>query len=209
MRVYPGNLRPRPDEKIFRVEREQDHEGKRCVILRTPPTGATHDEYWIDPDRESAIVRVRNHDGDSVTGDLVVAYQAAEGLWMPERWTYTNYEVNFETIDGDRPVYRPTFFIDMVVERMTFDKEAAASEFAVEARPGMLVGVADDSIAPRSRFFRVAANGDWRPVSERDAEVIPRSGRWPWFVIGVLPLLIAGPVMSWTRRRKRPAKGAA
>ncbi|MGC1276228.1 MAG: hypothetical protein WBC44_21195 [Planctomycetaceae bacterium] len=65
------------------------HEGRECVILRTPTRfdGALYSELWVDLFRNSAIVRFADVREGEETLMFLVAYQQTPHGWLPESWT--------------------------------------------------------------------------------------------------------------------------
>lgn len=64
-----------------------------CVrILEAGADGVNSREFWIDPSRDMALVRMVGRFGDRVTSQTDVTFKKAPVLgWIPESWAVTSY----------------------------------------------------------------------------------------------------------------------
>jgi hypothetical protein len=80
---------------------QAEHEGRTCAVLRLRPLEETElvQEFWVDVERDSAVVRF-SRSRDSLDGPVTtVSYRETPAGWMPERWT-------IESIGGRRETVR-------------------------------------------------------------------------------------------------------
>lgn len=61
-----------------------------CLILQTAPIASVERRYWLDPDKDYAILRIEGSVGKTrrqiYSFDLELAYDAAVGVWVPKSW---------------------------------------------------------------------------------------------------------------------------
>jgi hypothetical protein len=176
--------------------------GRNCVILhyRNPnDLGRVYNEYWVDLERESAVVRWTSYSsGIGARPTLEIQYRQTEHGWLPERWLMI--------VGADSAEHR---FIDEL-RVVAFDPEPIVDSktFSTQPEPGMIVRTFSPGPRgiPHPSTFRAGADGALIPIDEETGrELAPYARRlWNWNVYLVVGAL-AIPLWRWTfRRRHRP-----
>lgn len=132
-----------------------------CWVARALPPGSDraepgYDQFWIDPQRQSAVLRWERYFRGKIYARLEIDYQETAHGWLPRGWKTTWYkaEVDPPTVVS---MYRT------IVEELKVNESPKRSEFEMPLKPGMLIL---DKTADY-RTYRVAADGktleDFRP----------------------------------------------
>jgi hypothetical protein len=204
--ILPGRFKPPAEEDAFFLHGRGVHAERNCLVLRTQAaqhSGVNFDEYWVDPGRDSAVLRQVAYVNGKAVIDLDVIYQKIEESWLPQRWTVVRRDNRGQTIRLER----------MRLEEVTPNPPMKDSDFEVEIKPGMIIQRVDlagspDSIqVPRpkeDRLFRVAENGEWNPIIN-GVEQPRRWPAWVWWAGGIiLPVLVLG--VGWGYRYARKGR---
>lgn len=189
-RPYPDRLPEGHDPDDFEVIGQGLTGGRKCVILRTEPDGTDRDEFWIDPDRGSAIVRqVYFSHKTNPWHRFDIEYQAVAGGWLPKRWTLAN--------SMDHKVWE----VEKVeVGSVEVNPTVTDEDFTIPITPGMVVqevnypprGKGLDPARPATRVTRAKKDGQTETLEDRgftttDGVQLPPEDtrlRWWWFVLG-------------------------
>jgi hypothetical protein len=157
--ILPGQLRKQqPREELF-LHGKGRHQERNCLILRTQPVGtppSTVEEFWVDPEREGAIVRYLCLTDERPRAEVSVRYQMAHGHWFADAWRTTVY-------GGGKPLY----IHDGRVTKVAVNTKLADADFSLQTKTGMLVEERTDSPTsgpfenPTStiRVYRLNADG--------------------------------------------------
>jgi hypothetical protein len=203
--VLPGRLRVQPDAELLFVHGRGIHAGRNCVVLRTHAvqfSTTSFDEFWVDPARDSAVLRLACYAGGHPASDLEIAYQETSHGWLPQRWTLIV-----------RPGGRTAQVERMRVEEVTINPPCTDAAFRVDIKPGMRIsetkfgGSPDQLGIPptlEEKTHRVADDGRWNPI----VDGVEQARRWTdyaWW--GLLALLGAGLGLWVLARRRRVHPG--
>lgn len=157
VRVAPGQLLPPMTPAHFTHAGEEEFRGRRCVRLRTPKSATDRKEFWVDVERDSAVVQVIDDPG-GLSSVLEVDYREVHGHWLVSGWTWRS----FHLFDGSDRLRE-----DARVEHIEIDPTVEDADFVVEATPGMYVEDRTSSIDPRTglaahknSFYRVEKGGE-------------------------------------------------
>jgi hypothetical protein len=104
--------------------------GRRMVVLRSVPIGHTsiYNEYWVDVERDSAIVRWTVSSDDVPASITEIAYEARNSLWLPSEWVYRGYVGgNLDRVDRITRVL------------VTLEPAVSRSDFSITPSSGMVV----------------------------------------------------------------------
>lgn len=116
---------------VFRWHGESSIEGRKCTVLRTTnarDSGEIFFDYWVDLERESAVVRcVRNANGN--LEQLDVDFQQTPHGWLPARFVRSS-----SSRDGTL-----TRHYEFIVRDIIANPQLADALFHVEPEPGMVV----------------------------------------------------------------------
>jgi hypothetical protein len=205
-RIYPGQLSFEPNTDLLTVHGQVVHDGRPCLVLRTPPSegtqGMCYDELWVDPARDSALVRHARYGGKTPTTDLIIWYRETTHGWLPDHWQ--------QTMHGDKEIKRAR------VEALEIDPSVSDADFRIAEEPGMLVttgvypGSGSELLPPMSdvRNFRIDKEGKRREVvfeastrgGENKVEKPVARTRWVWWAIGVAVVAVTLAGGYWVKR---------
>jgi hypothetical protein len=204
-RIYPARLKFEPNTDLLTVHGQVVHEGRPCLVLRTPPSEGTqtcYDELWVDPARDSAVVRHARYGGKTPITDLIIWYRETTHGWLPDHWQ--------QTMHGEIKRAR--------VDALEIDPTVANSDFRIAEEPGMLVttgvypGSGSEVLPPMTdvRNFRIDKDGKRREVvfeastrgGENKVEKPVARTRWVWWAIGVAVVAVTLAGVYWVKRRR-------
>lgn len=84
----------KPEAFVFEGYVEQ--QGKKLAVLRVDDYENTSyratNHYWVDLERDSAVVKFTSQLGTAIVADLEIEYVSVGGGWLPAKWT-RNYSV--------------------------------------------------------------------------------------------------------------------
>lgn len=191
-----------PDPTLFYVHGRGVHQGRPSLVLRTHsrPSGS-YEEFWVDPARDSAIVRQLWYVTNKPCTDLDIAYDNPVHRWLPSKWTFT---------ERDNGTGKTTLVERMRVEAVTLDPQVDNAAFQIQERPGMLVAhitheppAAPGEFPPESKeqFYRIKEEGTIQEVVIEKGVVreVP-SFRWFWWLLALVPAIGLG---IWLLLRRR------
>lgn len=122
-----------PRNYLFKGFAEID--GRRCVVLSSPnllPKSQARYEFWVDPDRNSAILRSQFILDGKVSHQTNVKWQELEGKWFPSSW-------RFDYFWNDKNGTRLDHSVNLRVDRVVFNQRVTAADFDVTLKPNMVV----------------------------------------------------------------------
>ena len=179
--------------EIFHVHGAAEHDGRECVVLRTAsfdPQRETFYEFWVDVEREAAIVRARLHRQGTVRDELDIEYADGETDWMPVRVTRTSMA------DATQLSLRE----DLRVTSLVADPPLRDGDFHAEPEPGMAVR----NSATGERYVYLG-NGEKVDVKEhyRQKLLAEARGGGPagWVIVAVIVAGLCG-LGVWLVKRK-------
>lgn len=207
--ILPGRLRNKPDPGFLYVHGTSVCENQPCLVLRTQTLGQStpcFDEYWVDTEKESAIVRYLGYSDKTATHDLNIHYCKSHGHWLPESWRLANY-LSAGPLAGYREVR---------VEQITVDPSITDDVFELEVKPGMLVQEVTSLPTksplewPKNKisFYRVKENEQREYVPDPyhrpgDQYQNHRPSQLPW--LWILSFFVVGSFGILLIRRRRSA----
>lgn len=171
-------------------------DGRECIVLRsqTDRTGTTpsFNEFWVDPQKDSTIVRLVRYIGDSENLQIDMWYEDEESRGYPlTRYTY------LENISGESVQTREMHVLEYEPEPVFAD-----SLFYVEPKPGFNVY---DWTAKRQ--YRVGLPGQPdRDLGELRREMAHGARSWArlvFFALNVVALVLILSFVFVFRYRKR------
>jgi hypothetical protein len=105
-----------------------------CTVLRSKPTSgksAVFREYWVDPSRDSAIVRSRTISQDCLLDTVDIHYEKTALGWLPQSWVCYEYLAKTKGDISQR--------FQFTVKNRVLEPELDSQTFDVPLVPGMLV----------------------------------------------------------------------
>jgi hypothetical protein len=203
--ILPGRLAVAPQKETFHIHGEGVLDNRSCLVLRSKTWdygNVGFDELWVDPARESAVVREAAYVNGTIYTDIQVDYQETREGWLPHGWTIST------SLDGRlvSSVQR------MQVDELDIDPAISDADFHADIKPGDIVmqasvpGSPDQITAPKpdpAKMYHVSPDGSWHELIG-GAEARPL---WVYFIWGgVILLLIVGgacALVLWRRRYRR------
>lgn len=178
----------RPIERdIFRWHADAAIDGRHCTVLRTinrpRDSGENYYEYWVDLERDSAVLRYVFNTGTLVR-QFDVEHQETPHGWLPARLRWT---VSWE-LEGETRLDR---YYDVAVTEIIADPPLTDVMFHATPEPGMVVS---DDRTDEERYIYGGPgmpNVNWREhrMQTLRASQEPRSSRW--VAVGIVGALIA------------------
>lgn len=213
--IVPGQIRNKPDPNYLHIHGTAVHEGRPCSIVRTQSlqlgSNIGFEEYWVDTQRDSTIVRYGSYSGKKPTcdQDIVIDYKHRSNGWFPSSWRWTVFERG-----------KMLYYQDMRVKKMKVNPIVSDADFILESRTGMIVEEVerhpstDPFAEPKSDItvYRLEDNGKRTNLPDpygRSGDQYnknqTRHRLLPWFFFTTLAMLIA----MWIRVRFRSKKKAS
>jgi outer membrane lipoprotein-sorting protein len=129
--IVSGRFKRLPAMDYFHVHGSGSLAGRSCLVLRTETLQmgtSSFDELWVDPGRDSAIVRYLTYSAGKPFNDSVIQYGKTTEGWLPQSWTFT-------TFTGPKTDYTEK----VTVQKIDLNPQVSQAEFHLEPEPGMLV----------------------------------------------------------------------
>lgn len=213
-----GDLRPDKwptvfDSENFEYVGRQSFRGRNCAVVRTEPRAYAEiafDEFYVDTERQSAIVRHVFYSGNNPTLRTDVDWKQTENGWWPDKWTCTwtwRGKVE-EIVSGQLEGFDP-------------NPPVTSGDFTIPALPGVTIVVQEvpapgsglDPRYPAEKRYLVSSTGSWQEISAKGFRMIdgkelpPERGRkWLRWMIGVLSVAATAVVCICLLRRRKSAK---
>jgi hypothetical protein len=205
----PDRMPDQHTSEDFDYRGKVGHAGSQCYILKSHPVASTPflvDEFLIDPDKTSAIVRHVYFAGKNPWFRFDVAYEQSESSWLPKSWTFAHSQAN-KLVEVTR----------FTVERLETNPPVTDADFVLPIPPGSIVkvqnypqpGLGFDPSKPANGLFRVDEDGKWSVLEEtgferKEARVSlprrPQNRRWTlWAGVGFALIGIAIVTVRWWR----------
>lgn len=205
----PDRLPSRHTIEEFESRGEVNHAGIRCLLFKTDPVASIPlltDEFWVDPARESAIIRQVYWSGKNPWLRFDTNFQKSKDGWLPTSWTYAH----------SAEVSR------LSVERIDLDPAITDADFVLPTPPGSIVSVQTfpeagqglDPNKPSNGTFRVDSAGKWISLDKAkgfttgEGQQLPPASpdrRWLWWggfaLLGVVG--ISTVVVRYRRRNRQ------
>jgi hypothetical protein len=188
------------EAKDFYVHGQGVQDGTPCVVVRTIPHetfyDTTFDEYWVDLERDGAIVRNTVYRNEKPLTDVGISWQPAAHGWVPLHWTGTLWNYSGHILNVSR----------MEVVDFEADPAVTAADFRVAIEPGMdiletTIGNSGRVSDDRRKIFRVRADGGWNEVV--NGVEIPSRSWTPYYWGGALAAVVLGLALWHLRRKSR------
>lgn len=202
--IIPGKLAFEPKLELLLFHGRGVQNGRPCLVFRTPfrkGRATFFEEFWVDSERDSALVRRRWFTDSTATDDLEIDYHKTSHGWLLKSWTETS---RVEKSDGKSVT---TSIWRCQVKDVGINPAITDADFRVDFAPGMLirkVSAGDGGSNRDERLFRIASDGDWHEVvfeNGVERKVGLRMWRWLWLLL-ILPLAA---LLHWGhRQRARP-----
>ena len=124
-----------PEEpKAIEVHGRESYGGRDCILVRTASADFAKElvnEYWVDVERDAAVLRARLHRFGRLGEEMEIEYEAGDAGWMPVRIVSSSFGVS------DPP--RVKLSEELRVTSLVVDPPLDDAEFHVETEPGMIV----------------------------------------------------------------------
>lgn len=180
-----SKLKPAVDATSFRVVGKGMVRQAECIVLKSGKD-SRHVQYWVDPRKQSAVVRVETYSGENLVSRLDVDYKEIEWGHVPSGWTVNHFF-------GGQPTQMASFS----VSNCAVNEPLEAGSFEIDLRPGMVVQKG------KMEFFTVSDVGELEPYRRKDGSG-SRIRLTLLLVAAVVALIVAGVVLY-----KKLARGKA
>jgi hypothetical protein len=195
-RIVPGELKVEPKIDLLRQHGEANQDGRACLVFRTPPrrgNALNFEEYWIDFERDSAVLRRRYFTNATPFDDLEMQYTQTGHGWLVSKWTRTTRVENKGTSIS-------TGSDTALITELKIDEGVSDSDFAIALKPGTLVvkthrGLQDPTGEKNTALYRVQDDGSLRKVTIINGVEIEASNLSLWWTLLLLPL--GGALLYW------------
>lgn len=207
-RSTADKLVSQPESDLLFVQGDSIHQGRQCIIIRTHAKKAGkgwYEEYWVDPARESVVVKHLVVSNKVPVEDFVLNYEKKNPGWTLTGWTYTRRRL------GAR---NDVTAIERVrVQQILYDEGLGDPDFTIQLRPGMVVARTEFTPgAPgpgqptfdlkQQEYVRLDERGNPVPIDKWTGEPIPSHRRlWPWLGCGFALAVVSGLMLYWRWRR--------
>jgi hypothetical protein len=152
-----GRLADSQDAKYFSFLRQEVLNGIDCIVLRYGEQGALRKrELWVDPSRNSVIVRADDYMDKQRFGSIEIEYAQVNGNWVPAKWRWSDLNPQ----DGEP--FRVATMKQVVFE---LNPSLAESDFDLKPSPGMIV-----SDERKVKVYTVGDRGEELPVNPLGAQ---------------------------------------
>lgn len=166
----------------FIVYGRAEKRGRQCVVLRSIGNAPnTFTDYWVDPERQSAVVYWESRARGKKQREFNIDYSQVGALWLPKAFEFTTYTA--------RPDNPPEAFCRMDVTEIIPNLSVTDDAFILTPEKGVVVW--DHETHSRYRYGEKPDNTDAEPF-------------WRGFApLGVIALVS---VLLWRRGRVRRAR---
>lgn len=163
--IVPGKLRPQGDTSEWLVHGNGVVAQRPCLVIRSQArrmSSVDFEEFWVDVERDSALVRQVHYSNGKPAMEFNVQYQQTAAGWLAEQW---------RMVLSDAQAGKTIFEERMAVTELEIDPVVVDSDFRVPIEPGMLIDkrlvTAEGPAASDAsqNYFRVATNGRWEEVT--------------------------------------------
>ena len=206
--IMPGKWRTYPDPDLMIVHGRSVHSGRACLVIRTQTLkalGTSFDEYWVDTQRESAVVRQVCYANQIALYEMAIDYQSTPHGWLPKSWTITQRDA----IDG-----KTTYYRNVNCTKIDLEPESEPKDFQIEERPGMLVSEHNhfspklrDRQAPdvETKLFQIDDEGKRHLIPQHFADQNRRYYLYYYYFSACILATLFGLAVWWRHRRLRRA----
>ncbi len=206
--LRPDRLPISNSPEDFTLSSKASLSGRECVLLRTNPTGSTPtlaDEFWIDSNRDCAILRFVHWQLQTKNPfyRIDVEYAPGQGTWMPTKWIETH------SIGG-----KVMAISHLNVDTMELNIPIHDGDFTIANQKGMRVNIIEfpepgkglDPYSPARSSYLTSESGRLEPIGEPTeftttdgVKLPPSKSSWRWMIgtglvvaLIVIVLLILG-----------------
>lgn len=178
-----------PEASQLRFHRRGLIGERNCVVLRSvveAGRAGRFDEFWVDLERDGAILRWWAYSRGTASVRLEVSYRQAQGHWLPSAWEFDQYRVEANGL----ALFRAE---RMKVTSIVIEPHLAPEIFSVPMKHKMVV------YDEQSR---------WLVVADDDESLVPYGQPtnvrkwWHWVGFGALGLGVLCGLAYWARRRR-------
>ena len=163
VRVRPGVLTPPLREQDFTLSGFGTHEGRKCAVLRAVQTRSGQYEFWVDPARMSAVVKVVWNPGSAaLNSTTTIDYHQTPTGWFPKGWKTSHVED--ETVVLTEEMAVEVVSVNPVISPADFREDPTRGMYVEDVTYSELATGALDSV---SNFYRIESDGTRTPLNEK------------------------------------------
>ena len=182
-------------------------DGRNCWVVTVKSRNkedVVPDRWYVDPARDSAVVRVQSFFDfrtaneertaqqlflQTVTArQMDISYEQRDSLWVPTAWKTSYYSLDYDTSGQPRPILASV--TDLKVTEFAMNGGLSGDLFRQPRQPGQLVHDERDG-----ELYKVAEDGAaLTKTSSRQLEhAVPAADRtWVWGMLGGAILVMVG-----------------
>lgn len=187
--IGPEVYRSEIDPTIFDEVSEVEEKGRRYVVLSTVPLfagGKGEYEMWVDPDRESAVIKWTTYVSSRITLTMDIRHEQMKRGWFPASWTIATFDA------PEHPVLE-----EVRVKELEFEEGFERQQFRVIPKPGMIVYDATKNLR-----FVASENGELGVELGEFLSEEPKEGRyWAILYANMIFIVIVVAVLFFRKRK--------
>ncbi|MDQ3333321.1 MAG: hypothetical protein M3552_22195 [Planctomycetota bacterium] len=188
----PLRLRAKIDPAKYRVmDSVTDDDGRVCTVLRIAISDSSYREFWVDPERQSAVVRLLNYSKDILNEDSRIEYRQTEHGWLPQALSHDRYS----RADGELRHSEELRVVELIANPPLSD-----DLFRLQPPAGTVVMQTDDEAVVLQKGDQPARKA-LEVLRERQSK--PDGKGWGLGAVffGVAAAVLAVAAVIWVRRR--------
>jgi hypothetical protein len=185
------------NQEDYVVHGEGLFQGRKCLVLRTNtrgPGGGLYDEYWVDTQRESVVLKHLFVSQKVPLVELSIDYRKTSRGTFPSGWTYTRRAGANKVREIER-VRVSEFEFDLPFSQRSFDltqepgMKVARTQFAPPASDAK----SSDPKISKQTLFEMNHDGQLQEIDKESGALVSGYKVWYWIGgvgIGVLVVLL-------------------
>lgn len=206
--IFVDKLPLTHDPDDFEVTGRQLLRGQNCLIVRTEPSPGNSplsDEFWINSQQKSAILRHVYFSGSNPWYLLDISWKNTAHGWWVDHWS--------QTWSPGGEVRR---IIRFRVESFEANPEVADKDFKIPVEPGMVVQVSEgpppgkglNPFKAAIKTYRISPSGSWDEISAKgfttlEGKELPPEGQRRWIIWTIGSGVAIGGLSFYLLRRHR------
>ncbi len=178
--------------------------GRRCLVLRDEPLDLlderpTFDEFWVDCERDSAVLRKKMWSAGRLCSDDEISYRATAQGWLVSDWKSTFFSPKGGTFE----------LLRMRATEVVPEPPVEDGDFRVAIEPGMIVRESTPaggaSVGATRKNYRVRPDGGWNEivngVEKPSRGPLGGWASWVYGLGGAFAAIVAA-LLVWRRWRR-------
>ena len=162
----PHDLRKTSSEGDFLVISQAVLKQHDCIVLRRvkPSDSRIKDEFWVDMNRDGAILRWQRFWGANLSLSLDIDYQQNSHGWVPRSWTGSEFSFVAKPKQGQNQLQSTSH---MIMSEFIVNLDTSPQEMQFKLKPGMTVDKTTDDGS--FHLYSVQSDGRLVPFGEHNS----------------------------------------